>query len=88
MAVSIDSAAPKSLLESILARFDQQAIAGWVKDEAVKQGCERDTIQLDEWYTAESTGNVWHGTCVGRDSGERMTFAVNVDAVWTPSTGR
>ena len=57
-------------------------------DEAVKQGCERGSIQLDEWYKAESTGNVWHGTCLDRELGEPMRFAVNVDTVWTPSSER
>lgn len=59
-------------------------LAIWVRDRAVEQGCQRETIALEEWYTTEAGGNVWHGTC--RDSrGNAQTFGINVDPVWTPS---
>jgi hypothetical protein len=51
-----------------------------VRDRAVEQGCQGETINLDEWYTAEAEGNVWHGTC--RDAqGSTKSFGVNVDPV-------
>ena len=56
----------------------------WVKDRAVAQGCQRETIVLDGWYEQTAEGNVWRGTC--RDiGGNPKTFGINVDAVWTPS---
>lgn len=59
-------------------------LAVWVRERAVEQGCQRETIELDEWYTAESDGNVWRGTC--RDTeGNKKPFGANVDAVWKPS---
>ena len=59
-------------------------LAVWVRDRAVEQGCERDSIVLDEWYTATPDGNVWRGNC--RDSrGAETAFGINVDPVWTPS---
>ena len=59
-------------------------LAVWVRDRAVEQGCQRETIELEEWYTAEAGGNVWRGTC--RDSrGTEQTFGITVDRVWTPS---
>jgi hypothetical protein len=59
-------------------------LAVWVRDRAVEQGCQGETIKLDEWYTAEAEGNVWHGTC--RDAqGSTKSFGVNVDPVWKPS---
>ena len=62
-------------------------LAAWVKDPAVEQGCRRESIQLDDWYRSEAGANDWHGRCVNRDDGEQMSFAINVDAVWTPSSG-
>ena len=59
-------------------------LAVWVRDRAVDQGCQRETIKLDDWYTAEAEGNVWHGIC--RDpKGNEKAFGVNVDPVWKPS---
>jgi hypothetical protein len=59
-------------------------LALWVRDQAVAEGCERETIELDDWYTAEGEHNVWHGTC--RDAqGNAKAFGINVDPVWTPS---
>ena len=59
-------------------------LAVWVKDRAVAQGCQRETIVLDDWYEQTAEGNVWRGTC--RDiAGNPKPFGINVDAVWTPS---
>ena len=59
-------------------------LAVWVPDRAVEQGCQRETIELEERYTDESDGNVWRGTCVNAQ-GEEQPFEINVDPVWTPS---
>lgn len=59
-------------------------LALWVKDRAVEQGCQRETIVLDEWYTETDQGNVWRGTC--RDArGNAKSFGIAVDSVWKPS---
>ena len=59
-------------------------LAVWVKDRAVAQGCQRETIVLDDWYEQTAEGNVWRGTC--RDiAGNPKAFGINVDAVWIPS---
>ena len=59
-------------------------LAGWVQGRAVEQVCQRETIELDEWYTETADGNAWRGTC--RNSrGKAQSFGVNVDTVWTPS---
>lgn len=56
----------------------------WVKDRAVDQGCRRDSIELDEWYTATAEGNRWCGTC--RDAfGNIKSLGIDVDPVWKPS---
>ena len=55
-----------------------------VRDGAVEQGCQRETIELDDWYTEGSGGNVWHGSC-GDTEGNEKSFGINVDAVWKPS---
>jgi hypothetical protein len=60
----------------------------WVKDQAVKQGCSRDSIELEDWYRTEASGNVWHGTCRHRDDGRDLSFAIDVDPVWKPSASR
>jgi len=55
-----------------------------VRDRPVEQGCQRETIKLNEWYAEEAEGNVWHGTC--RDAERNgMSLGINVDAVWKPS---
>ena len=59
-------------------------LAVWVKDRAVEQGCQRETIELEEWYTETSKGNVWRGTCLDTN-GYDKSFGINVDPVWTPS---
>jgi len=59
-------------------------LAALVKERAVEQGYRRDTIELEEWYTATAEGNVWRGNC--RDAqGNAMSFGINVDKVWKPS---
>ena len=59
-------------------------LALWVRDQAVDQGCQRDTIELEAWYTETPEGNVWRGIC--QDSaGHSRSFGINVDSVWTPS---
>jgi hypothetical protein len=59
-------------------------LAEWVRDRAVEQGCQRETIHLDEWYTETAEGNVWRGSC--RDAqGNTKTFGIDVDPVWKPS---
>ena len=59
-------------------------LAVWVQDRAVEQGCQRETIALEEWYTGTAEGNVWRGTC--RDArGNTKSFGIDVDPVWTPA---
>jgi hypothetical protein len=59
-------------------------VAVCVQDRAVAQGCQPETIALEDWYSETTEGNVWRGTC--RDTrGHRKSFAINVDPVWTPS---
>lgn len=60
----------------------------WVKDRAVEKGCERQSIELKEWYDSDKSGNTWHGSCVSTQTGKRMTFGIDVDPVWKPSSGR
>ena len=62
-------------------------LANWVRDRAVEQGCERDSIELEDWYREENDKNNWHGSCRKSGSDERMQFAINVDPVWKPSSG-
>ena len=59
-------------------------LAVWVKDRAVEQGCQRETIELEEWYTKTDDGNVWRGTC-REAQGNTKSFGINVDTVWRPS---
>lgn len=59
-------------------------LAVWVREQAVEEGCRRDTIVLDEWYTETTEGNIWRGTCRDADDNP-MTFGIDVDPVWTPS---
>jgi len=61
-------------------------LAEWVRDQAVVQGCERDSIELEDWYRSESGSNNWHGQCLKQDGAGQLDFAVNVDSVWTPSS--
>ena len=61
-------------------------LAQWVSDQAVEQGCERESIELEDWYTSENGRNNWHGRCLKQGSDEQMDFSINVDSVWTPSS--
>lgn len=62
-------------------------LAAWVRDQAVKQGCERETIELEEWYITTADGNIWRGTC--KDStGNTKSFVINVGRVWKPSKSK
>ena len=65
--------------------WNARDLAEWVRDRAVEEGCRRETILLEEWYRDEASGNVWHGTCENAGTGDDMSFAINVDSVWTPS---
>ncbi len=58
----------------------------WVKDQAVKQGCDRQSIELEDWYREEAGVNNWHGSCSDVNTGASKTFAINVDSVWKPSS--
>jgi len=62
-------------------------LADWVRDRAVEDGCERDSIELEDWCREKSGKYYWHGSRNRRDGGERMPFAINVDPVWKPSAG-
>lgn len=62
-------------------------LAVWVRDRPVEQGCERSSIELEDWYRDEGGKNIWHGNCLDRDNRERVDFAIDVDPVWTPSSG-
>lgn len=57
----------------------------WVLNEALKSGCQSDSIVLDEWYTEENGKNIWHGHCLNADSKQKMDLSVGVDNVWKPS---
>lgn len=56
----------------------------WVQDRAAEQGCQRETIELEDWYTETADGNVWRGTCKDAQ-GHGKSFGIDVDPVWTPS---
>ena len=59
----------------------------WVKNQAVLEGCQRDTIVLEEWYIESDEGNVWRGAC--KDTkGQQRNFGINVDSVWKPSQSK
>jgi hypothetical protein len=60
-------------------------LAEWVKNQAVQQGCERESIKLEEWYRNEDGRNVWHGTCRDPKTGKTRSFAIPVDSVWKQS---
>lgn len=72
------------LLSACSSIWNAGDLADWVREGAVKQGCQRQTIQLDEWYTETAEGNFWRGTC--RDAhGNPKSFGIDVDPVWKPS---
>ena len=62
-------------------------LADRVRDRAVEEGCERESIELDDWYTSENGRNNWRGRCLKQGGAEQMDFSINVDSVWTPSSG-
>ena len=72
------------LLSGCTSIWNASDLAVWVRDRAVDQGCPRETIELEDWYTETAEGNVWRGTCKDAE-GETMSFGVNVDPVWKPS---
>ena len=57
----------------------------WVHKEAIKSGCDPNSIVLDEWYTGVMGKNIWYGHCNHSESGKPMKIEVGVDKVWTPS---
>ena len=59
-------------------------LAAWVRNHAVVQGCRRETIELETWYTETAKGSVWRGTCLD-EQGAGKAFGINVDGVWQPS---
>ena len=59
-------------------------LAVWLNDRAAEQGCQRETIELEEYYTETTEGNVWRGTC-REAQGKINSFEINVDRVWKPS---
>ena len=58
---------------------------GWVHKQALKSGCEPDSIVLDDWYTPIDGHNVWQGTCIDKRRGKQVQLQIGVDEVWTPS---
>jgi hypothetical protein len=59
-------------------------LAAWVRDRAVEQGCQRETIELEDWYTLTADGNIWYATC--QDEKDNLkSVGINVDPEWTPS---
>ena len=59
-------------------------LKAWVKKQAQKQYCTRESIELDDWYTETADGNVWYGNC-RTDIDDPKRIAINVDRVWDPS---
>ena len=59
------------LLSGCAGIWNASDLVVWVRDQAVDQGCRRETIELEDWYTETAEGNVWRGTYV--------------DSVWKPS---
>ena len=57
----------------------------WVHKQAVKAGCEPESITLADWYAPQDGENIWMGECVNENSGETMELAIGVDKVWKPS---
>jgi hypothetical protein len=72
------------LLSGCASIWNAGDLAVWVKDQAVKEGCQRETIELEEWYRKTDSGNLWRGTCLD-DNNQPMAFGINVDPVWKPS---
>ena len=51
----------------------------------MKQGCDRTTIELEQWYRSDADGNAWHGRCDNQETRARMDCAIGVDGVGKPS---
>jgi hypothetical protein len=60
----------------------------WVEQQAQSAGCDPATIELADWYVAKEGANVWPGTCVNQQSGDRMTFEIGIDRIWTLSASQ
>lgn len=54
----------------------------WVRNEAVKNGCDPASVQLADWYVAKNRQNVWPVECTHRQTEESMKFYVGVNKVW------
>lgn len=84
----IGLALPATLLAALLSGcpriWNASDLVVWVQDQAVDRGCQRETIELEEWYTGTAEGNVWRGTCTD-STGSPKSFGINVDPVWKPS---
>ncbi len=57
----------------------------WVRSEAVKSGCEEQSVKLADWYVNEDGKNNWKGSCNNAESGAATIISINVDKVWKPS---
>jgi hypothetical protein len=72
------------LLTACSSIWNARDLAVWVRDRAAERGCQREMIELAEWYVEEAGRNIWHGTC--RDArGNAQSFGINIDPVWKPS---
>ena len=60
-------------------------LAVWVRNEAVKKGCDPATVRIADWYVNRGGENVWPVECVHRESREPMKLDIGVDKVWKPS---
>lgn len=60
-------------------------LQAWVVQRALEQGCNSETLLLDEWYTQESEKLIWYGQCTNDKTGEEVKLAIPVDSVWSPS---
>ena len=58
----------------------------WVRSEAVKQGYQPDSIELEEWYREEGDQLIWYGRGIREGSNQESEFSIRVDEVWTPSS--
>ena len=57
----------------------------WVREQAVEEGYQKESIQLDDWYKKEDSRLVWHGEGIETASGKKSSFGIRVDEIWTPS---
>jgi hypothetical protein len=85
----ISAALPLLLLASCSTRdkiWNASDLAEWVQAEAVEQGYQPESIELEEWYRKDGERLMWHGTGVKNGSKNKSEFAVRVDEVWKPSS--